>query len=153
MVACASSAQRRRDRKLRVCWGHEQQSVQVAVALRRSRGRSCVAASKEDDVYEPYYAPRGQTTLPPLRELAPQRSDRTVRHSQGDLRPTLALPSLAWSAAEAVDSSALSFLLQWALLEKKEEEEAQFMRDEEVREEAALRQRLLWSCPAASSRS
>ena len=45
-----------------------------------------------------------------------------MRRSAGDGLPTLALPSLAGSAGEAVDETALHYLLQHALAEKEEEE-------------------------------
>ena len=74
-------------------------------------------------------APRGQNTPPPgvrpgiLAEPGPQRSDRSWRRSSGDGMPTLALPSLAGSAGEAVDGAALAFLTSRALAAQEEEEE------------------------------
>ena len=43
-------------------------------------------------------------------EPGPERSDRTLRRSAGDGLPHLALPSLASSAREAVDSATLAFV-------------------------------------------
>ena len=67
-------------------------------------------------MHDAHNALRGPKTPPPgvrpgsLAEPRPQRSDRTARCSSGDTLPTLALPALAGSAGEAVDSSALRFL-------------------------------------------
>ena len=69
-------------------------------------------------------APQLESRLAPLSEVAgPQRSDRTVRRSAGDGLPTLASPSLAGSAGEAVDAGTLSFLTAQALEAKRKEEQ------------------------------
>ena len=73
-------------------------------------------------------AVRGLKTPPPgvrpgsLSDPGPQRSDRTLRRSAGAGLPTLALPSLAGSAAEEVDSFSLRFLVAAALAARREEE-------------------------------
>ena len=56
-----------------------------------------------------------------LVDPGPQRSDRSLRRSAGDKLPTLAVPVLAGSAGEVVDSSSLRFLTA-ALRQRKEEE-------------------------------
>ena len=53
-----------------------------------------------------------------------------MRRSSGDSLPTLALPSLAGSAGEAVDSSALRFLTAQALEAKRKEEEQEKVMEE-----------------------
>ena len=85
-------------------------------------------------------APRGPKTPPPgvrpLAEPRPQRSDRTVRRSSGDSLPILALPSLAGSAGEAVDSSTLRFLTASALEAKRKlEEEEKKAKVEKLKED------------------
>ena len=93
-----------------------------------SRGRTR-ARAREEVEFVTHDALRGQKTPPPGErpglplEPGSQRSDRTVRRSSGDSLPTLALPSLAGSAGEAVDSSALRFLTAQALEAKRKEEE------------------------------
>ena len=81
----------------------------------------------------------GPKTLPPgvrpgsLAEPGPQRSDRSVRCSSGDSLPTLALPALAGSAGEAVDSSALRFLTALALEAKRKAEEEEQEKAKELK--------------------
>ena len=78
---------------------------------------------------EQHEAPRRQKTPPPgvrpgvLAEPGPQRSDRTVRHSSG-ASPSLALPVLAATASEVVDSSALRAVTALAVDDQKKQEEA-----------------------------
>ena len=106
-------AQRRRQRRLRSSWGHEQQSIAAALATvtHHSSGKvhtangaprsQTVATRAEEEVeYEPHNALRGQKTPPPGERLAPlsevagpQRSDRSMSHSAGDA-PLLVVPSL-----------------------------------------------------------
>ena len=50
-----------------------------------------------------------------LVDPGPQRSDRSLRRSAGNSLPILALPVLAGSAGEVVDSSSLRFLTASAL--------------------------------------
>ena len=99
------------------------------------------ASAREGEVHEKDVASRSQSTphpgerpgLPPEPGL--QRSDRTVRRSSGDNLPTLALPVLAGSAGEVVDSSSLRFLTASALKTRREEEEERKKKEEEKMEQ------------------
>ena len=75
-------------------------------------------------------------------EPAPQRSDRTARHSSGDGLSTLALPSLAGGASEAVEETAFRFLLQRPLAEKEEKVVKEAEQKKEAGEKEARRVRL-----------
>ena len=135
---------------MRSRWHHEQVSIAAAVAaaLHHSAGPAShyaprgqkTATAREEEVYEPHFALRGPTTPPPgerpgiLAEPGPQRSDRTVRHSAGAGLPTLALPSLAGSAAEAVDASTLTFLLGQNLERQRKKDEEEKRREKEEQE-------------------
>ena len=128
--AVTSAAKRRRERRMRSWWRHEAQSIRAAVAtvLHHSCdvGRESyyvprhqkMATAREDVVNEPHDALRGLTTPLPgelpgiLPEPVPQRSDRTVRRFAGAALPTLGLLVLAGALGEAVDPSALSFLVR-----------------------------------------
>ena len=116
-----TSARRRRVGRLRSWWRHEAQSVRAAVAtvLHHSCdvGRETynvlrhqkMATAREEVVDVTHSGLRAQKTPPPgarpgcLADPEPQRSDRSLRRFAGDALPTLALPSLAGSAAGAVD--------------------------------------------------
>ena len=130
-------ARRRRERRLRSWWRHEQQTVRMALAAASHhsaqqnaarRGPKSSARAREGEVHEKNDAPRRQNAPHPgerpgsLFDPGPQRSDRSLRRSAGDSLPTLALPVLAGSAGEAVDSSSLRFLTAAALRQRKEEE-------------------------------
>ena len=124
MADCAGAAKRRRERRLRSWLRHERMTVaaELSAALHHSRDGGQVKydglrAQKTDSAAPPGVRPGS------LCDPGPQRSDRTVRRSSGDSLPTPALSSLAGSAGEAVDSSALRFLTALALEAKKEEEE------------------------------
>ena len=92
----------------------------------------------------PHVGLRAQKILPSgerpgiLAEPGPQRSDRSRRQFSGDGLPQLPLPLLASSASEAVDASALAFLLSQSLAAKKHEEQKK-------REEEAKEALLAWS--------
>ena len=92
----------------------------------------------------PHVGLRAQKILPPgerpgiLAEPGPQRSDRSRRHFSGDGLPQLALPLLASSASEALDASALAFLLSQSLAARKHEEQKK-------REKEAKEALLAWS--------
>ena len=139
----AGSARRRRERRLRSWLRHERMTVaaELSAALHHSRDagreqyvglrvqKSDSSAVVEDVENEMHAALRGQITPPPgerpapLAEVAaPQGS--TVARCLVDGGPTLTVPVLAGRAAEAVDSSAVSFLLSQSLLAEQEEFEA-----------------------------
>ena len=114
-----SAARRRRERRLRSAWRHEQLSVAMALA----------AAAHHS-------APRGQKLARAgVRPGAPEDPEprRETEHAQHAALwgpkppspgvPSLAIPVLAGAAREAVDRTALSYLLQQSLAAKKEEEE------------------------------
>ena len=127
------SARRRRERRLRAWWRHEQASVSAAVvsalhhscdvgpvlyeALRRHKKTT----EGEVEEHATRAGLRAQKTPPPgerpgiLAEPGPQRSDRTVWRSAGDGLPTPGLPVLAGASGEAVDASTLRFLAAAAL--------------------------------------
>ena len=75
-----------------------------------------------------------------LAEPRPQRSDRTVRHSAGAGLPTLPLPSLAGSAAKAVDASTLDFLLGQNLAPQRKDVEEKKEKEVEAKAVAELAQ-------------
>ena len=134
------AAQRRRWRRLRSWWRHEQQSIAAALATvmhhssgkvhtanRAPRSQKLATRAEEEVEYMPHNAPRGQKTPPPgersalLSEVAgPQRSDRSVRHSAGEAS-LLVVPSLR--GADGVDGTTVSYLLAGNLKLQKEEEE------------------------------
>ena len=150
------SARRRRERRLRAWWRHEQASVSAAVvsALHHScdvgpvlyealRGHK-KTTEEEVEEHATHAGLRAQTAPPPgkrpgiLPEPGPQRSDRTVRRSTGAALPTPGLPVLAGALGEAVDTSALRFLAAAALEDlRKLEEEAKVK--EKVKEEEKLK--------------
>ena len=159
------AAQRRRQRRLRSWYRHEQQSIAAALAtvMHHSSGkvhtangapRSQKLATRTEEEVEhvPHYALQGQKTPPPgerpahLSEVAgPQRSDRTVRNSAGET-PLLVVPSLR--GADGVDGTTVSFLLAESLkLQKKEEEKERSRKREEAQHEARMREldRQMWA--------
>ena len=155
-----SSARRRRERRLRSWLRHERMTVAMALAekLHHSAFRTHMpkkeeveqdqalrgqtkASAREGEVHEKDVASRSQSTPHPGErpglpsEPGPQRSDRTVRRSSGDNLPTLALPALAGSAGEVVDSSSLRFLTASALKARREEEEEERKKKEKEKME------------------
>ena len=137
----AGSARRRRERRLRSMLRHDRQTVamNLAAALHHSRDigpgvydglRAQVTLSSGEEVeYVTHSSPRALKTPPSgerlglLPEHSPQRSDRTARHSSG-AAPSLSPPALQAAADDAVDHSSLAFLLNVALHQNKDEEEA-----------------------------
>ena len=114
-------------RRLRSWLRHERMTVAMTLAEKlhhTSRGQK-FARVGEEVVHHAHDAPRGPKTPPPgerpgiLPEPVPQRSDRTVRRFAGAALPTLALPVLAGSAGEAVDTRTLPFLTAKALEDRK----------------------------------
>ena len=117
MADRAGAAKRRRERRLRSWLRHERMTVaaELSAALHHSRDggreqyvgpraqKSDSSAVVEEVENETHAAPRGQITPP----------------------PTQTVPVLAGRAAEAVDSSALSFLLSQSLLAEQEAKEAE----------------------------
>ena len=154
MADRAGAAKRRRERRLRSWLRHERMTVaaELSAALHHSRDgvqvkfdglraqKTDSAADGEEVVHDAHDALRGQKTPPPgvrpgsLCDPGPQRSDRTVRRSPGDSLPTLALPILAGSAGEVVDSSSLRFLTASALKARREEEEKEKKKEKEKME-------------------
>ena len=102
----------------------------VAEAVHHSapRRQNTATAIREEVVHEAHAALRGQKTPPPgvrpgsLLDPGPQRSDRTVRHSAGEV-PLLVVASLADASADGVDAATLSFLTASALEARRKEEE------------------------------
>ena len=140
----SGSARRRRERRLRSWLRHERMTVaaELSAALHHSRDggreqyvglraqKSDSSAVVEEVENETHAALRGQISPPPgerpapLAEVAaPQGS--TVARCLVDGGPTLTVPVLAGRAGEAVDSSALSFLLSQSLLAEQEAKEAE----------------------------
>ena len=106
---------------------------------RTSRGQK-LAKVGEEVVHDAHDALRGQKTPPPgvrpgsLSNQGPQRSDRTVRRSSGEV-PLLAVPVLA--GGDGVDGTALSFLVR-AVEDRKREEEEKARKKKEAQEKADL---------------
>ena len=75
------------------------------------RGQNAGARAREEVVHDAHDAQRGPKTPPPgvrlgsLGEPAPQRRDRSLRHSSRET-PLLGVPSLADPSAEASDGRA-----------------------------------------------
>ena len=119
-VARAGAARRRRERRLRSMLRHERQTVamELAAALHHSRdARSEVA----------HEALRGQKTAssgtrpePPEEVSGPQEAAVTVGFVAAARAPSLATPSLADTAGDAVDAAALEFLV-WAAFKTPEQ--------------------------------
>ena len=163
------AAQRCRQRRLRSWWRHEQQSIAAALAavMHHSSGKvhtangaprsQKLATRAEEEVeYEPHYALRGQKTPPPgerpapLSEVAaPQRSDRTVRHSAGDA-PLLVVPALRGD--DGVDGTTLRFLLEQNLSLKKNQEEEEKEREMKEKEAQLVKQEELLARERAATR-
>ena len=128
---------RRRLRRLRSWWRHEQQTVAAVLVSARhhSYGRKgmtkVVAHEGSEEVgCVPLDAPQGQITPPPGERSAPLAEvaapqGLTVARCPVDGGPTLTVPVLAGRAAESVDSSALSFLLSQSILAEQEAKEAE----------------------------
>ena len=119
-----SAAKRRRERRLRAAWRHEQLSVRMALAAAQHHSAPKCAGP------ETHVALRGQTTAKaagkrpaPLAEVSrPQEAAVTVGHVAAAGAPSLATPSLADAAGDAVDAVTVEFLVEWALLEPEEQE-------------------------------
>ena len=123
-VDCAgpSSARRRRERRLRSWWRHERMSVAAALAEAHHHSSLKVGAA-------PNNAPRSQKTARAsgehpgvLREPEVQLEAATVGHVAASV-PSLATPSLADAAGDAVDGESIRFLL-WCALKTPEQVEA-----------------------------
>ena len=133
---------------------HEQQTARMALAaaLHHSaglkekqveleqyaalRGHNTGARAREEVVHDAHVALRGQKTPPPgvrpgsLVDPGPQRSDRTVRRSSGQV-PLLVVALLADASADGVDAATLSFLTASALEARRKEEEERRKREEQ----------------------
>ena len=115
-----SSARRRRQRRLRSWWRHERMSIACALAEAHHHSAPKVGA-------EQHYASWRQKATSAgarpgvLNDPAPQGAV-TVGYVAAP-GPLLSTPSLADTAAEAVDARTVKFLLQKTLARKKEEEE------------------------------
>ena len=131
-VDTATAAGWRRQRRLRPWLRHERMTVAMTLAEATH-----------------HTAPRGQKTARAQEEVereaepVPQlRFEAAARASVVDGLPTFALPVLAGSAGEAIDSGSLSFLVRQTLLERdkekrKEEEEKDVAKHMAVQSEAA----------------
>ena len=153
------AAKRRRQRRFSSWLRHERMTVAAeSAALHHSRDGGQVnhvgqralktdsPAYGEEVVNATHDAPWGQKTPPPgmrpgsLAEPAPERSDRSQRHSRSDRSqrhssgetPLLAVPSLADASAEAIDGRTLRFLLMKNLALKKREEDEEMRKVEEM---------------------
>ena len=133
------AAQRRKGRRLRSWWRHEQQSIAVALAeaLHHSAGPSKKKVverreRQEEAGSETYYAPQRPKTLPPGMRPAPPpevAGPQVVAATGGHVAagaPLLTVSSLR--AADGVDDTAVKFLFRAEL--KKEEERKQELADE-----------------------
>ena len=119
---------RRRLRRLRSRWRHEQQTVAAVLASahhhsydRKGMTKVVEHEGSEEVEYVPLDAPQGQITPPPGERPAPLAEvaapqGLTLARCPVDGGPTLTVPVLVGRAAESVDSSALSFLLSQSLL-------------------------------------
>ena len=128
------AAKRRRERRLRSWAKHERQTVAMALAeaLHHSAPRSPKTA-------------RAGVRPGVLEDPGPRRETEHEQHAalRGPKPPSpgvplLAMPVLAGTAGEAVDRTALSYLLQQSLAATKEEEERKLVELEVKRKEAEL---------------
>ena len=142
-VDTATAAARRRQRRLRSWLRHERMTVAMTLAEKlhhTSRGQK-LARVGEEVVHDAHEALRRQKTPPPgvrpssLFDPGPQRSDRTVRRSSGEV-PLLAVPVLA--GGDGVDGTALSFLVRRAVEDRKREKEEKARKKKEAQEKADL---------------
>ena len=155
----------RRQRRLRSWLRHERMTVAMTLAEKlhhTSRGQKLARVGEEVTRTTPH-GDRRHHLRGILPEPVPQRSDRTMRRFAGAALPTLALPVLAGSAGEVVDSSSLRFLTASALKARREEEEEEEERKEEKEKEekrldvhaeplTALERAHLWSEQASKRR-
>ena len=146
---------RRRQRRLRSWWRHEQRSVAAALAAatHHSAPRSgwpeqhnaprgpTIASAMEVEAHEQYYAPRGQEQPPPgvrpapLPEVAGPQAAVTVGYVAA--RAPLVSDMLH-------DDATVQFLLQQSLLARSQEEEEEAREQEEdKRQEEAVLTRML----------
>ena len=151
----ATSAWRRRQRRLRAQWRHEQQTVamvlamvthhsfQVGTAHDGLRAQRTVTSAREGEARAPHDALRGQKRPPlgmrpgVLLDPAPQWGADTVGYVAAPV-PHLALPVLA--GGDGLDGAALDFLVRQAVLAQRMEEEAAVVQRKE--EEAARRRKV-----------
>ena len=158
----SSAAKRRRERRLRAAWRHEQRSVRIALAAAQHHSAPRSAGP------ETHNAPRGQTTAraaagPQYFTFGDDEERAAGTHSgvmaepavQGRLvasclspggAPSLAFPSLAAPDRDAVDGATLHFLVNAAVRlqaeldrrKKKEEEEEEEKAKQEEHEKLTL---------------
>ena len=154
-VDSASTAARRRQRRLRSWLRHERMTVAMTLAemSHHTALRELTMARVEevekvthDGLWAQMTPPRGERPGC-LSDPGPQRSDRTVRHSAGEA-PALSPPSPADAAADVVDNSSLAFLLKASLSQRRKEEEEEGRRvkmeqDKAVMEEWRERRKVL----------
>ena len=142
---------RRRQRRLRSWWRHEQRIVAAALAsaTHQSAPRSgwpeqhnaprgpTTGSAMEVEVHEQYYAPRGQEQPPlgvrpaPLPEVAGPQAAVTVGYVAA-VAPSLAVVLVS---DKMHDDAAVQFLLQQSLLARAQEEEAREQEEEGEEEE------------------
>ena len=109
---------------MRAAWRHEQLSVRMALAAAQHHSAPKCAG------HEMHEALRGQTTAraagkrpAPLAEVSgTQEAAVTVDYVAAAGAPSLATPSLADAAGDAVDAVTVEFLVEWALLDRGEQE-------------------------------
>ena len=139
MADGGGAAKRRRQRRLRSWLRHEQQTVAAVLATVSHhsypkvdtahdglRALRTVTSTREGVEHEKHVGLRAQKPpLPGVRpgsllDPGPQRSDRTVRHSAGEV-PLLVVASLA--GGDEIDATTVSFLLRENLMLQKIKEE------------------------------
>ena len=145
---------RRRQRRLRSWWEHEQRSVAAALvaATHHSAPRSgwpeqhnaprgpTTASAMEVEAHEQYYAPRGQEQPPPgvrpapLPEVAGPQAAVTVGYVAA-VAPSLAVVLVSDMMH---DDATVQFLLQQSLLARAQEEEEAREQEEVKRLEEAV---------------
>ena len=145
---CGTSARRRRERRLRSAWRHEQLSVAMALAAATHnsaqpnaalRGQKMGNGASEEEVHETNDALRGLKRPHPgerpgnLAEPGPQRSDRSLRHSSGNA-PLLVVATLAAAAADGVDAATLAFLTVCVLEDRRKEEQEEKEKEKKAKE-------------------
>ena len=111
---------RRRQRRMRSWWRHEQVSIAAAVAtaLHHSAHRGGGVARRPTGTEE---SGNRETRPGVWKDPEPQLLDAVLAYRAAGV-PLLSAPMLADTAAEAVDARTVKFLFQAALKEEEEEE-------------------------------
>ena len=120
----AGGAMRRRQRRLRAQWRHEQQRLAMAVAAALHHSANMKSLLEREVVEGTHNARQGQKTdagvRPGLARAGARRGGVWASCLGPGGAPSVALPPLAAPASDAVDAASLSFLVKAAVLAQAE---------------------------------